>query len=90
MEVDISTIVRQEVMTVQPLMSPKHRLDVDIQTGLELTVRADPVRLAVVVRNLLDNAIKYSPHGGTIGVRIAGAPDQVSISVEDEGVVIKP
>lgn len=89
-EVDVSAIVRQEVMTVQPLMSPKHRLDVDIQSDLELTVHADPVRLAVVVRNLLDNAIKYSPHGGTIAVRIAGGPDEVSVSVEDEGVGIKP
>jgi signal transduction histidine kinase len=50
----------------------------------------DPQRIEEVLRNLLDNAVKYSPDGGTI--TIAGVPheDHVLIRVRDEGIGIPP
>jgi signal transduction histidine kinase len=53
-------------------------------------VEADPDRIVQVLRNLLDNAIKYSPSGGLVVVRGEVHHDQVVISVADEGIGIAP
>ena len=53
-------------------------------------VEADPERLEQVVRNLLDNAIRYSPRGGTVLVEIANHHGQVELTVRDDGPGIDP
>jgi signal transduction histidine kinase len=49
------------------------------------TVAVDRDRVLQAVRNLLDNAVKYSVEGGEIEVRVWGEADRVFISVRDEG-----
>jgi PAS domain S-box-containing protein len=51
---------------------------------------ADPDRLAQVLANLVENAIKYSPDGGTVEVRIEALGDRVRFGVHDEGLGIPP
>ncbi|HEY8478150.1 MAG TPA: ATP-binding protein, partial [Chloroflexota bacterium] len=78
-----------------------HQIEVDVPP--DLLVEADPRRLRQVLRNLLENAIKYSPSGGRVrvhaAVRCGAAPergrsgggvaaDEVVISVSDEGMGI--
>jgi len=53
-------------------------------------VDADPKRIEQVLRNLLDNAVKYSPQGGLIVVRGEVRGDEVVMSVADQGVGIAP
>jgi signal transduction histidine kinase len=53
-------------------------------------VDADPHRIGQVLRNLLDNAIKYSPNGGLIVVRGEAHQDEVVVSVSDQGEGIAP
>lgn len=53
-------------------------------------VDADPQRIAQVLRNLIDNAIKYSPNGGLIVVRGEAWPLEAVVSVSDQGVGIAP
>jgi signal transduction histidine kinase len=53
-------------------------------------VRGDQDRLESVLYNLLDNAVKYAPHGGRVLVRAVVRPAEVEISVEDEGPGIPP
>jgi signal transduction histidine kinase len=48
-------------------------------------VTVDPSALSVLVGNLLDNAIKYTPAGGRIGVSVAPRGDQVLLQVTDSG-----
>jgi signal transduction histidine kinase len=48
-------------------------------------VEADPMVLRQVIINLLDNAIKYSPVGGTITTRVLRVRNKVALEVEDSG-----
>lgn len=48
----------------------------------------DPTRIKQVLTNLIDNAIKYSPNGGTILVKTEPAEAEIHISVQDEGIGI--
>ena len=67
----------------------KHRFLVDCPAGFPI-VDADGNRIGQVLRNLLDNAVKYSPRGGLIVVRGEHREDEIVISVADQGVGIAP
>jgi two-component system phosphate regulon sensor histidine kinase PhoR len=65
-------------------------LATDLPSGLPL-VRADRDRLAQILINLVDNAVKYTPEGGRVTVRAGGgARGLVEIAVSDTGVGIPP
>jgi signal transduction histidine kinase len=55
-------------------------------------VVADPLRIEQVIRNLIDNAIKYSPDGGRIDIslRIDEATDRAELTVRDRGIGVAP
>jgi signal transduction histidine kinase len=67
----------------------KHHFVVDFPQRFPI-VDADPHRVEQVLRNLVDNAIKYSPEGGLVVVRGEARADEVIISVADQGVGIAP
>lgn len=46
---------------------------------------ADRDRISQVILNLLDNAIKYSPHGGEIGIRMAESTNEILFEISDHG-----
>ncbi|RIK12531.1 MAG: histidine kinase, partial [Acidobacteria bacterium] len=66
------------------------RVETEVEPA-DLVVTGDPARLAQVVANLLDNAVRHSPAGGTVRVR-AGlvSDDRWSLEVADEGAGIAP
>ncbi|MBM4431801.1 MAG: cell wall metabolism sensor histidine kinase WalK, partial [Chloroflexi bacterium] len=66
-----------------------HRLLIDFPRDFPI-VDADPNRIEQVLRNLLDNAVKYSPDGGLVVIRGEVGEDEVVISVADQGVGIAP
>ncbi|MDL2337734.1 MAG: diguanylate cyclase [Pseudomonadota bacterium] len=55
-----------------------------------LPVYGDPLRLSQVLRNLLDNASKYTPQGGDIRLSAERQSDTVVITVSDNGIGISP
>jgi signal transduction histidine kinase/FixJ family two-component response regulator len=65
------------------------KLDIELDKGLPL-VNGDPVRLRQMVGNLLDNAIKYTPEGGTVRVQAEAEGGQVILRVIDNGPGIPP
>ncbi|WP_312514214.1 response regulator [Massilia sp.] len=60
-------------------------ISVDLQPGW---VDGDPTRLEQIVSNLLDNALKYTPSGGEIGISLARVDGDVVFTVRDTGVGI--
>lgn len=83
---DLGALVREQVRIFGG-RSERHTIQLDSADG-PLVVRADRNRLAQVVANLLGNAIKYSPEGGTVEVEAAVRNGDVRVSVRDEGIGI--
>jgi PAS domain S-box-containing protein len=86
--VDLAAIVSRAVEGARPLIDTRrHTLDVKLPED-ELTVNADPVRLAQVLWNLLNNAAKYTPEGGRIWLTAVKDQDHAVVSVRDTGLGI--
>lgn len=69
--------------------SDRHQLLVETPDH-PVTIRCDPARIAQVLNNLVSNAIKYSPSGGEVRIRVEEAGGEAKISVIDSGVGIAP
>ncbi|MBU1376953.1 MAG: hybrid sensor histidine kinase/response regulator [Alphaproteobacteria bacterium] len=86
--VDLQTVLAFAVEASQPqIEANRHTLTTDIlaeQTWLD----ADPTRVAQVVSNLLNNAAKYTPEGGQIGLVARVADGFAEIEVSDNGIGI--
>ncbi|MEM5326336.1 ATP-binding protein [Paraburkholderia sp. JHI2823] len=77
-------------MTAPAALERGHRLEVHGMTGAPLLVSGDATRIAQVVSNLLDNAVKYTREGGHIQVSVERTPRHVSIAVQDDGMGMDP
>jgi two-component system, OmpR family, sensor histidine kinase ChvG len=64
--------------------------DEDGRSGQDATVAATPERLEQLFENLLDNAVSFSPEGGTVTVRLAVEGGQALIEIADQGPGIPP
>lgn len=67
-----------------------HPVGYAVTTDADLTLHADRARLHQLVANLLDNAGRHSPPGGTVTARATAADGGVAIEVSDEGPGIDP
>jgi signal transduction histidine kinase len=79
----------REVAAEMQQMTGIHRLVLDFPADFPL-LDGDPLRIKQVLRNIVNNAIKYSPEGGLIIVRGEARPADVVVSVADQGVGIAP
>ena len=68
------------------------RKNINIETELEenVHIRSDAELLSLVWNNLISNAVKFTPEGGTIGVSLKAENGHVVVSVSDTGCGIKP
>ena len=89
-DTDLGGAVEAAAETVRPAANAKGiGLEIDVEQGVG-TVRGDPARLQQVVWNLLANAIKFTPAGGRVEVRVRRLPDLVRLEVRDDGAGIDP
>ncbi len=84
---ELEPTLLEVVEEMQPLAG-RAQLDLSLEVNGEIDVMADPVRTCQIVRNLVDNAIKNSPAGGSVAVHAAPLRDIVEITVVDTGVGI--
>jgi signal transduction histidine kinase/DNA-binding response OmpR family regulator len=85
--VSIPEVVEQVMRTVEPLVAKKN-IDLQADAAGGGTVRADPGKVKQMLLNLVSNAIKFTPEGGSITISAARAPHSVEISVADSGIGI--
>jgi PAS domain S-box-containing protein len=88
--VDLAAVVARAVESAQPLIDARrHTLEIKLPAD-RLTVAADPVRLAQVLWNLLNNAAKYTPAGGRIWLTAVKEQNEAVLRVGDTGLGIPP
>jgi signal transduction histidine kinase len=86
-DVDVAELVRDTVATAA-VGQDEIPIVVDVTPGVA-AVRGDPERLRQIFGNLIDNAVKYSPVGELVEVRVAQSNAGVLVSVRDRGPGIK-
>ena len=79
---DLEDIIRRGVSRAYP--NPENRIRYEIPEHLPL-IMADPQRLEVVIRNLVENSAKYADSDLPIIVRVHLLDDQIVIKIEDYG-----
>jgi len=83
---DLRRAVDDAVEQVRPLITARrHRVTIDVPPA-PAYVKGDHKRLVQVIANLLGNATKYTPDGGTIQLRLEADGDDYVLSVLDDGI----
>jgi two-component system phosphate regulon sensor histidine kinase PhoR len=87
---DLAEITTEVVSNFELQVAEKEiSLQTDLPEGL-FCVAGNPLRLSQVVSNLISNAVKYTPKGGQIAIRIHQQEDQIHLQVADNGPGILP
>ena len=88
--VSFSTIITDAIDTVRDEAANKEvSIEVDIESEI-LVVEGDPIRLAQIAWNLLNNAVKFTPTQGRIKITLNRAGDEAYLAVSDNGQGIAP
>jgi signal transduction histidine kinase/ActR/RegA family two-component response regulator len=86
--VDLRSVVQQVLTTFADTGRTKH---LRVSSSLaEAVVLGEATRLEQVVSNLMDNACKFTPAGGTIDVALSAGPTEARLRIEDSGAGIDP
>jgi len=78
----------ESVADLYEFVAEEKSIHIETEVPDELVILADRTRLNQVLANLLDNALKYSPNGGTVRIVTSRAEDGVRIAISDEGIGI--
>jgi signal transduction histidine kinase len=82
-DVDVAALVRDMVATAA---FGQDEVPIVVEATPDVAVvRGDPERLRQIFGNLIDNAVKYSPVGGPVEVRVSQLNGEVTVSVRDRG-----
>ena len=88
--IDLRTVLQTAIESTRPMLDSRaQRLDIGLPDEA-VWMEADLTRLAQVFSNLLNNASKYTSHGGAIRLRVERDELHATVTVEDTGVGIPP
>lgn len=82
-------VYRTVLEALMPLAKAK-RIDLGVLDGPDATVWTSEQQLSMMVRNLVDNAVRYSPPGGRVDLSVETNPQHVTIRVADTGPGVPP
>ena len=88
-ELDLSTAIRAALDLVQPVLE-RAQLDLVVDIPERMPARANPDALAQVLGNLISNAARYTPAGGTVTVRAERRASDLLVSISNTGDGIPP
>jgi len=84
---DLGAVLRGAANSFRPL-SDKHTVVADVPDSLFAV--GDTMATDIIIGQLLENAFKYSPDGGQVGLRARAVGDWIEVTVSDEGIGIAP
>lgn len=87
--VDLSALAAEAIDQMN-LLAVEKQISLEGPTGPAVLVAGDRDRLKQVLVNLVDNAIKYTPAGGHVWVKVGSEADNAILAVEDTGIGITP
>jgi signal transduction histidine kinase len=82
--VDLDRLVREVAADLEPL-AQRNGLTLMLDSRAPLEIRGDQESLRVMLGNLIDNAVRYTPRGGTVTVRARAEGSDALLEVEDSG-----
>ncbi len=82
------TAVAQAAVEDQRASADRKAIGIELEPAEAIEVAGEPTRLHQVISNLLTNAIKFTPPGGQIEVKVSRADGQALLSVHDSGIGI--
>ena len=83
-DIDIYPLVLELVAELWPWAQARDQT-LEVTGATSLRVRADPVEMGILVRNLVDNALRYTPDGGCVTLELATGADEARLVVRDSG-----
>jgi signal transduction histidine kinase len=88
--VDVATLLDEVIGELQPLAQAAELELVHERPAIRVAIHADADRVGQILRNLFDNAFKFTPSGGRVTVRTRVERDWVIIDVVDSGLGVHP
>ncbi len=85
---DLTSLIRDTIGRMSKLAALKNISIGDESPAEPIEISSDPELVDQILTNLLDNAIKYSPEGSRVEVGVQNLPDQVVITIKDDGIGI--
>lgn len=82
--VSLNTIAEENLDLFRPIAEAKN-ISLSNEITRDLTVHADANALQTIIRNLLNNAIKFTPQGGEVSIQTEEKNDKVFIKINDTG-----
>jgi signal transduction histidine kinase len=86
---DLASVLARVVADFQPFARRRGQ-SLRVESPASCELRGDASKLEVVLSNLVQNALKFTPDGGEIAVRLREEPDSAHLVVEDSGVGVDP
>jgi PAS domain S-box-containing protein len=88
--VDLASIVNTAVETAKPLIEAKQQILKITLPAQPVRIAVDPLRISQSISNVLTNAAKYTDANGNISLNVDLLPQEIAISVQDDGIGLEP